>query len=53
MQATLSDDSEGIFLASLAAPVPALPRPAWIGLLLSLLAVTAPVVSLRRSSPSG
>ena len=33
MQATLSDGSEGIFLASLAVPVPALPRPAWIGLL--------------------
>jgi hypothetical protein len=54
MQATLSDGREGIFLASpIAAAVPALPRSAWIGLLLSLLAVTAPVVSLRRSSPSG
>jgi hypothetical protein len=52
MQATLSDGSEGIFLASLAVPVPALPRPAWIGLLLSLLAVTALAGPLRRSAKS-
>jgi hypothetical protein len=47
MQATLSDGNAGIFLASPAVPVPALPGPAWIGLLLSLLAATA-LAALRR-----
>jgi hypothetical protein len=54
MQATLSDGSEGIFLASpIAASVPALPRSARIGLLLSLLAVTALAAPLRPSPKSG
>jgi hypothetical protein len=52
MQATLSDGRKGIFVASPISAVPALPGAAWVGLLLSLLAVTAPVVLLRRS-PSG
>jgi hypothetical protein len=54
MQATLSDGSAGVFLASpIAAAVPALPGPAWIGLLLSLLAATALAAPLRRAPRSG
>lgn len=53
MQATLSDGNEGIFLASSFAAVPALPTSGWMGLLLSLLAVTALVVPLRPSSRPG
>jgi hypothetical protein len=53
MQATLSDGSAGIFLASpVAAPVPALPGSARIGLLLSLLAVGILAAPLRRSAKS-
>jgi hypothetical protein len=48
MQATLSDGNAGIFLASPAVPVPALPGPAWIGLLLSLPAATALAARRRR-----
>jgi len=54
MQATLSDGNVGIFLASPAAPpVPALSRPAWFALALSLVAAGALAAPLRRTSGSG
>jgi hypothetical protein len=52
MQATLSDGSAGVFLASpIAAAVPALPGLARVGLLLSLAAATALAAPRRRAQP--